>query len=137
MLTVEARVLGFGNYLNIASIENFIGGVDSNPEDNVDQAGVEPLCLTVYNEFSPNEDGVNDTFVIDCIENYPNNTLEVYNRWGNIVYKANNYKNDWAGESNGRAILNVEEQLPEGTYYFVLKLGDGSKPIVNWLYLNR
>jgi len=94
-------------------------------------------CLLVFNEFSPNGDGVNDTLVINCIQNYPNNTIEIYNRWGNIVYKKTEYNNDWSGISNGRATLNESDKLPTGTYYYVLNLGDGSKPKVGWLYINR
>ena len=94
-------------------------------------------CLLIFNEFSPNGDGVNDTFVINCIENYPNNILEVYNRWGNIVYKARGYLNDWDGTSNGRAVINQSDKLPVGTYYYVLDLGDGSENRAGWLFINR
>ena len=93
--------------------------------------------LLIFNEFSPNGDGVNDTFVINGIEDYPNSSLEVYNRWGNIVYKTRNYRNDWGGISNGRATINTQEELPIGTYYYVLDLGNGSKPKVGGLYIIR
>ncbi|CAH8295812.1 hypothetical protein MFUCSW5_450259 [Mariniflexile fucanivorans] len=106
---------------------------NSNDDPTVTQLG----CLITFNEFSPNDDGVNETFVIGCIENYPNNKLEVYNRWGNIVYTKRKYNNEFNGISNGRATMNTSEKLPEGTYYYVLDLGDGSKPRVGWLYINR
>ena len=63
--------------------------------------------------------------------------MEIYNRWGNIVYKKNGYDNDWNGISNGRVIVNDSENLPEGTYYYKLELGDGSLPKTGWLYINR
>uniref|UniRef100_UPI0035699EBB Ig-like domain-containing protein n=1 Tax=Mangrovibacterium sp. TaxID=1961364 RepID=UPI0035699EBB len=94
-------------------------------------------CLKVYNEFSPNGDGANDRFYIECIEKYPNNHLKIYNRWGNVVYTANGYANEWDGSSNGRATFNESTGLPVGTYYYILNLGDGSEPLVGWLYLNR
>ena len=94
-------------------------------------------CLTIYNEFSPNDDKVNDYFEIDCIESYPGNTLEIFNRWGNTVYKTKDYDNSWNGTSNGRATINGSDKLPVGTYYYVLDLNDGSKPKTGWLYLNR
>ena len=75
--------------------------------------------------------------IINCIEDFPNNSLEIYNRWGNIVYKTRNYKNDWGGISNGPATINSQEELPIGTYYYVLNLGNGSEPKVGWLYINR
>ena len=98
---------------------------------------IEPTCLVFYNEFSPNGDGVNETFVIDCISRYPNNTLKIYNRWGNIVYEKQGYNNEFDGTSNGRAVIQQEEFLPVGTYYYILELGDGSQPIADWLYINR
>ena len=110
--------------------------LDGNTNDDPTETNLEG-CLIVYSEFSPNGDGVNDNFVIGCIDNYPNNNLEIYNRWGNIVYKMNGYNNDWNGASNGRAIVNDSEDLPEGTYYYKLELGDGSLPKIGWLYLNR
>ena len=108
---------------------------DGNTEDDATETDLG--CLTIFNEFSPNGDNVNDTFVINCIQNYPNNKLEIYNRWGNIVYKKNGYNNDWNGTSNGRAVYNGSDKLPTGTYYYVLNLGDGSKPKTGWLYINR
>ena len=137
ILELDAEVLGFGDYLNTATITDFEGGVDGNDDNNSASATLTPDCLIFYNEFSPNDDGVNDTFVIDCIENYPNNKLEIYNRWGNIVYEERGYRNTWKGVSNGRAVLNEVDELPEGTYYYVLDLADGSKPKVGWLYINR
>uniref|UniRef100_UPI003D6559FC T9SS type B sorting domain-containing protein n=1 Tax=Psychroserpens mesophilus TaxID=325473 RepID=UPI003D6559FC len=137
ILQITVEVLGFGDYVNTALISDFIGGNDTNTNNNESSASVDPICLTIYNEFSPNGDGVNETFVIDCIETFPNNTLEVYNRWGNIVYSTRGYKNDWEGTSNGRVVLDGSNQLPVGTYYYVIDLGDGSEPRVGWLYINR
>uniref|UniRef100_UPI002632CB7E DUF7507 domain-containing protein n=1 Tax=uncultured Psychroserpens sp. TaxID=255436 RepID=UPI002632CB7E len=137
VLEITVEVLGFGDYLNTASISEFAGGNDQNENNNSDSVGVSPICLTIYNEFSPNGDGVNDFFNIDCIETFPNNRLEIYNRWGNIVYETNGYRNDWDGTSNGRAVLSQGDKLPVGTYYYVIDLGDGSEPRVGWLYLNR
>ncbi|MFK7783041.1 gliding motility-associated C-terminal domain-containing protein [Psychroserpens sp.] len=137
MLQITVEVLGFGDYLNTASISSFVGGMDINISNNEASASVNPICLTIYNEFSPNGDGANETFIIDCIETFPNNKLEIYNRWGNIVYTKKGYRNDWNGTSNGRAVLNESDQLPVGTYYYVIDLGDGSEPRVGWLYLTR
>ncbi len=68
--------------------------------------------------FTPNGDGINDTFVIKGIESYPDNNLEIFNRWGNKVFAANGYglsQKNW----NGSGLL-------EGTYYYVLKVRSGS-----------
>ena len=137
ILEITVEVLGFGDYVNTAFVQSSTGGVDINPGNDDDDAAVDPICLTIYNEFSPNGDGANETFIIDCLERFTNNKLEVYNRWGNIVYSKNGYLNDWDGTSNGRAVLNQGDKLPVGTYYYVLDLGDGSEPRVGWLYINR
>ncbi|WP_435264335.1 tandem-95 repeat protein [Tenacibaculum sp. nBUS_03] len=97
-------------------------------------------CITVFNEFSPNGDGVNDALQIDCIENYKNNTIEIFNRWGNTVYKAKGYNNEdvsFKGVSNGRVNISVDSKLPVGTYFYVLDLGDGSAVKKGWIYINR
>ena len=133
-LTVE--VLDVNDYLNTASLA-FVDQLDTNTANDSAQAEVSPSCLTVYNEFSPNGDGVNEFFKIDCISRYPNNVLQVYNRWGNIVYEKRSYNNDWDGTSTGRATVQQGDLLPVGTYYYVLDLGDGSEPRTDWLYINR
>ncbi len=66
--------------------------------------------------FTPNNDGKNDYFVIKGIEEYADNTFEVYNRWGNRVYEKSGYSNEWDGvNQNG-------EPLPEGTYFIIFKI---------------
>jgi gliding motility-associated-like protein/uncharacterized repeat protein (TIGR01451 family) len=137
ILQITVEVLGFGDYANTAFVQSSVGGIDVNPGNDEGTAAVDPICLTIYNEFSPDGDGVNETFIIDCLERFPNNKLEIYNRWGNIVYSKKGYLNDWDGTSNGRAVINQSEKLPVGTYYYVLDLGDGSEPRVDWLYINR
>jgi gliding motility-associated-like protein len=68
--------------------------------------------------FSPNADGINDAFVI----RKPNSItalVEIYNRLGGLVYRSEDYKNDWAGVSTANA------DVPVGTYFYVIKLSDG------------
>ncbi|QXP75429.1 DUF5011 domain-containing protein [Tenacibaculum sp. AHE15PA] len=102
--------------------------------------GVDDTCIVLYNEFTPNGDGVNDYLVIDCIENFPNNSLEIFNRWGNKVYKVKGYNNTdkvFRGVSNGRANFAVKEKLPVGTYFYILDLGSGFKIKKGWIYINK
>ena len=73
----------------------------------------------IYNAFSPNADGVNDYFTIEGIEKFANNSLNVYDRWGNEVYLAKGYKNDWDGQWN-------HKNLPDGTYFYVFSDGEGN-----------
>ncbi len=99
----------------------------------IDVGGIS--TIGVYNEFSPNDDGINDTFVIDGISLYKNE-LKIYNRWGNIVYATKNYQNDWTGKSNqARTILNGKK-LPVGTYFYILSFPEEKQEYVGWVYIN-
>ncbi len=128
-LTITVKVVDFNDYLNTAHLIK-LDQIDTNSSNNQDSATVSPSCLKIYNEFSPNDDGQNDFFYIDCIDRYPNNHLEIFNRWGNLVYYKKGYNNTWDGKADGSA-----KTLPEGTYFYILDLGDGSKKTSGWLYL--
>jgi gliding motility-associated-like protein len=86
--------------------------------------------------FSPNGDGINDVFFIRGIQRYTSNTFTIFNRWGNKVYDTNNYQNTW----NGNATTGVRiggDELPVGTYFYVLDLNDGTPVYKGTIYLNR
>ncbi len=85
--------------------------------------------------FSPNGDGVNDKFEILGADRYDIH-LRVYNRWGNLVFEDEHYKNTWDGTAQGIGIV-IGEKVPDGTYYFIVDLRDGSKPIVDFLTIQR
>lgn len=98
--------------------------------------------LIVYNAISPNGDGLNDTFVIKGIEKYPDNTVEIFNRWGVKVYEAKGYNESnvmFAGYSDGRGTVNRGEKLPTGTYFYILKYNNGTKVMdkSGYLYINN
>lgn len=76
----------------------------------------EPFELEMPTGYSPNSDGFNDYFVVHGLESYPDNDLQVFNRWGNIVYSSLDYHNQWKGESNTGA------PLPDATYFVVLRI---------------
>ena len=78
--------------------------------------------IKIFNAFSPNNDGINDFFVIEGIEKFPNNIVNVYNRWGTQVMNTKGYKNDWDGKWN-----NIN--LPDGTYFYIFEDGEGNKKI--------
>lgn len=83
----------------------------------------------VPNTFTPNEDGINDTWVIENL--YDNAKLVVLDRFGRVVYTSDNYRNDWNGTDN-KGI-----ELPTDTYWYVLTSTLIAKPIKGFVYLKR
>ena len=80
------------------------------------------IDIFIPSGFSPNRDGVNDYFVITRPFNTSIN-LEIFNRWGNLVYKSADYKNDWDGRGNQPNNI-LGEPLPDGTYYYIVTATD-------------
>jgi len=104
-------------------------GVWNEPSDNVPTVLIIDKFL-VPEVFTPNGDGVNDFFVIKGIQK-TENTLTIFNRWGNKVYKMDNYDNTWGGMPNVSGTLG-NQKLPQGTYYYILEFkGETSLKTVN------
>ncbi|MHC5310345.1 gliding motility-associated C-terminal domain-containing protein [Myroides sp. LJL116] len=83
-----------------------------------------PGDVVIYNAVTPNGDGINDYFIIDNIENYPNNQVTIINRWGHKVYETSNYNsngNVFNGYAQGNGVINRSEKLPSGTYYYIVE----------------
>ena len=88
-------------------------------------------CLVIYNVITPNGDGQNDTWVIDCIDNFPVNKVTVFNRWGDKINEFENYNNTttvWKGTD----VKN--EQVPDGTYYYIVAIKDGGT-YTGWVFV--
>nr|WP_284698693.1 gliding motility-associated C-terminal domain-containing protein [Flavobacterium lacisediminis] len=80
--------------------------------------------IKIYNAVSPNNDGMNDIFYIEGIDCYPNNSVEIYNRWGIKVYTIKGYDNVnkvFNGYSNEHNSVSGNDLLPAGTYFYILK----------------
>jgi len=86
---------------------------------------------------TPNNDGVNDYLVIDAVALSPNNKIEIYNRWGRIVYTVENYKNLFDGTANNQFTISKNKGLPDGIYFYVVKLFDIEVTHQGYLYLNN
>ena len=85
--------------------------------------------INVINAISPNNDGNNDTFLIENLDCYPENKVEIYNRWGVLVYEDERYDNKnitFSGISNGRTVISKGQTLPSGTYFYILKYKDNN-----------
>jgi gliding motility-associated-like protein len=88
----------------------------------------------IYPTISPNGDNHNDTWVIDGIDLFPNNKVEIFNRWGSLVYETTAYNNNdrvWSGQNKNGG------ELPDGTYFYSIDLGNASKPLKGYLILRR
>lgn len=95
-------------------------------------ASTEPCQITVYNGFTPDGDGLNDHWIIENIENFPINTVTIFNRWGNIIWSTKNYDNSsnvWNGQNQNGMIL------PSGTYFYIIEIDNGSAVKKGWVEL--
>lgn len=86
--------------------------------DTVTVSVIPSIEVVFYNTFTPNADGNNDTWYIGNIYKYPNNRVEIFNRNGKLVYKANGYLNNWDGKTF------LGDQLPAATYFYMMDLGE-------------
>ncbi|WP_026348545.1 T9SS type B sorting domain-containing protein [Eudoraea adriatica] len=119
--------------------------------DDVDGDGIpdylEPNAseedIEVFNVVTPNGDGIHDVLSIRGLEDFPDNTIRIYNRWGVQVYATNAYNtqgNVFDGTSQGRATVDVDNKLPVGTYFYILDYinDDGiQKSLSGYIYINR
>ncbi|WP_417358994.1 Ig-like domain-containing protein [Galbibacter sp.] len=134
-LEVSVQVNPTGNHTNIASIRSSIPEDDN--ANNTAEVTIELNCLQVFNEFTPNFDGYNDYFRIECIEQYPNSVLKIFNRYGNKVYEAVGYQNDWTGIANVNGAVRRGKELPAGVYYYSLVVREIGVDKSGWLYIAK
>ena len=115
----------------------------SNTGDNPTVLDLDGCKVKVLNAFSPNGDLKNARFYIQGIECYPDNTVEIYNRWGVLVFDIDHYNNEdrvFVGFSGGRATIKESDGLPGGTYFYTLKYKDSDSnqhEQSGYLYLNK
>jgi len=99
--------------------------------------------LIIYNGVSIGGSDKNNHFHIEGIENYPNNTVRIYNRWGVKVFEMSGYNNTtkaFKGVSDARATLEASDNLPQGTYYYIVEYVDEhnkTQTETGWLYLKK
>lgn len=108
-ITTATTVSGYGFFtLGIVDKSKILGG-----------------DVVIYNYVSPNSGALNDFFRIDNINKYPDNSVEIFNRWGQRVYYTTNYNsgadNVFRGFSDGKITINKGELLPSGTYFYIVK----------------
>jgi gliding motility-associated-like protein len=92
----------------------------------------DPQNCVIPTVITPNDDGKNDLFKISCIEagTFPDNEILIFNEWGDMVFEAAPYGNDWGGTCKGKP-------LPDGTYYYIFKRNPDAKPEKGFLTIYR
>jgi gliding motility-associated-like protein len=138
--TIDEDFNGDGNYANDDSNEN---GIPNYLDPDLGESTVGEEEVDVVNVITPNGDGVHDTLEIRGLENYPNNTVRIYNRWGVMVYQTKAYNtsgNVFDGTSQGRVTVDQDNKLPVGTYFYVIDYQDNGgnmKQLTGYIYINR
>ena len=134
-LAITVRVSELGRLENTADLVSSVpeDGDASNNSSTVEITVSQSQCVdagTICNLFSPNGDGVNDTLVLVGHQNFPNSQLQVFDRYGNLIYFDEGYDSTWDGTGDNG-------DLPRGTYFYILNLGDGSDLIKGWIQIIR
>ncbi|NJK84036.1 MAG: gliding motility-associated C-terminal domain-containing protein, partial [Saprospiraceae bacterium] len=96
------------------------------------RVGADAACK-VPSVITPNNDGINDAFVVPCLIDkvkFPDNEVIIYNQWGDEVFRTQGYENNWQATYDG-------EELPDGSYFYVINFGDGSKPNTGFVVVQR
>jgi gliding motility-associated-like protein len=148
LIKTPIGVLATYNYDSVTNIVSFIIDISNASITKMDQTVLFRICdgiecsdltfilepdasdeIIVYNALSPNGDGKHDFLEIENIQLAPKNKLKIFNRWGDIVYSANNYDNDKVVFDGGN--------LPDGTYYYVFEPEGGRKILEGFILLKR
>jgi gliding motility-associated-like protein len=123
ILGKNAKLVGVSDGTYLVEAEDAIGcKVISSPP-------ISMTCTTpeIPQLVTPDNDGSNDTWKINYKSSYPRVKVQIYNRWGNLVYESQPYEDDWDGKPSVSQALGKNE-LPTGTYYYVIdKQGDGTE----------
>lgn len=118
--------------INVKALNSTGLAIDSLAFNYTVTASIEPCQITVYNGFTPDGDGLNDNWIIENIENFSNNTVTIFNRWGNKVWSTTDYNNTsnvWNGKTQSGAVLT------SGTYFYVIELENGNGIKKGWVEL--
>jgi gliding motility-associated-like protein len=150
--TITQTDVNLGKVTNqaIATGKSPNGAILSVLSNDSEGIGEKPTVLPIsgcvieaFKGMSPNGDGQNDVFYIRGLECYPDNSVEIYNRYGVLVFNAehyNNVDNAFTGVSQGKGNVSGSEGLPVGTYYYIIKYkdneGNGYQK-AGYLYINR
>jgi gliding motility-associated-like protein len=123
-----------GSYFVRVRVTYTLGGVIKTDSSIVQNFLIQdlkiPCQVKIFNAVTLNGDGINDTWQIDNISEFPDNEVKIFNRWGEKVFdtkKYDNLKNSWPEKDNNK--------LLSSTYFYIIDLGDGSPLIKGWIEL--
>ncbi len=134
---LDETLLIDGTYTFEVTTTDSIGGITVNEVTLVFESNPE-VALNPQLGFTPNT-GIDGFWVIEGIENYPDNSVYIFNRWGNEVFNIKGYDNAdkaWFGENEGKLSLS-ESDVPDGTYFYLIDLGDGGSPVSGYVIIKR
>jgi len=136
----SAETEGFSARNGLPTRDTSTDGLNPDPLISGDVSPAEPTPVTLIKNplfipkgFSPNNDGTNDAFVIEN-GNGRQILLEVYNRWGNRIFRNKDYKNEWTGLTTEG--IHIGDQVPAGTYYYIV-IADNKDKYVGYITINR
>jgi gliding motility-associated-like protein len=89
------------------------------------------LPFKIPQVFTPNQDGANDVWELIDIDYFPKSSITIFNRWGGVVYEKSSYFNEWDGKNMSG------DELPDGTYYYVVDLGNGHDLYKGFVVITR
>ena len=124
LIAPSAQLNLLGNYVQSQLLTATLSAITAVSPANSKQ------FLDATNIISPNGDGVNDFWIVQNIQLYPNNEVKVFDRAGRVVYSKKGYDNSWDGTLNGKP-------LAEDTYYYILDLGNGNAKLKGFITIVR
>jgi gliding motility-associated-like protein len=139
---ISQETSGLAAGIHLVAVTDFYGDTTNCQIEMEDP--FQPCQFLIPDGFSPNGDGIGDRFYIRCIEEYPNANIQIFNRYGQLLYHKNNYGNTdvwgetdafWDGRPN-KGIKPFNSILPSGTYFYVFNPGNGLNPKTGSIYLN-
>jgi gliding motility-associated-like protein len=106
-------------------------GIGDNTDTDDNNDGFDDEKVVISGLLTPNSSGMESTWKIVNIDQYPQARVSVYDKNGLEVFSAQNYRNDWKG-----TYKNSQNPLPAGSYIYRINLGDGSEPMQGWIYIS-
>ena len=131
------NVVGIGSYLTGVLPGFYQAAIVTSMGCQATGVGEVKTEVFSYNLVSSNGDRKNDNFMIDCISQFPNNNVKIFNRSGVLVYEANGYdNNDVVFKGIGEnGVYTIGNELPVGTYFYIIDKRNGTKPKTGYLEL--